>query len=142
MRELPGHDTSVCELTIPVSHQRFDYTTIVMLTPVSSGPRLGSTLSESTRLDVSIGCVSWGSRFANDDLVRLDGTVGELKDGRAGEVGGGSYEVLAGGVGRCTLVVVLDVVPINQGTDLAVDCGVGLRVSCGREPMVMLYMYC
>jgi hypothetical protein len=137
MRELPSHDTSVCKLSIAVSHQH-SIMTVFVLTPVSGRPRLSSTLSESTRLNISVGRVSWGSRLANNDLVRLN-TTGKLKDSRAGEVGGGSNEVLAGGVGRCALVVVLDVIPINQGADLVVDSVIGLRVSCRREPMITLY---
>lgn len=92
--------------------------------------------SKSTSINVAVGRISGRTGLANDDLGQGNASGGrDLEDGSVGPCGGrGSEETGAARVLAGTLVVELDIVPVDQRTDLSVDLGIGTSCVDGREP--------
>jgi hypothetical protein len=106
------------------------------LTPVGvSSLSLSNTVSEGGGLDESVGGIGSGTRLANDDLVSGHTTSDNLEGGGSGPLSRGSLDQsITGGVLGRALVVELDVVPVDEITNLGVDLVVCVGELLLREP--------
>lgn len=99
--------------------------------------RLLNTLCQSGGRNESVASVTGSSGLSDDKLGKRDATAtSNLEKCRLWpSIRGGLEETVAAGVFGCTLVVELNIIPINQISDLVVDRAVGTSAKfVGREP--------